>query len=127
MGLRQAVALTLSGALLLASGCASDSKPKARPAPPDPAEQTVAAVTELLKLDAAQQQKLRQLLKELADRYDAIQAEWAAGKKVQPADLKASQAKFENDFAAMLTPEQMRRFREERIRLTIQAKLGGHS
>ena len=123
---RRAVSLALGGLLCL-SACASDSKPKPRPAPPDPAEQTVAATTELLKLDALQQQKMRQLLKELADRYDAIQAGWAKGKKVDPNELRASQATFENDFAAILTPQQMALFRQTRIRLQIQAKLGGHT
>ena len=94
---------------------------------PDPADQTLAAVTEMLKLDAVQQQKTKELLKQLADRYDAIQAEWAKGKQVQPAQLKASQDQFEREFMAILTPEQMRLFRETRIRMTIQSKLGGHS
>jgi len=121
----QAAGLALAVALVFLPGCASGGK--APPKPPDPAEQTLAAVTEMLKLDAAQQQRTKELLKQLADRYDAIQAEWAKGKKVEPALLKASQAQFEREFTAILTPEQMRLFRETRIRMTIQAKLGGHS
>jgi len=125
--LRQAAGPALACGLLFVCGCASDSKPKPKPAPPDPAEQTVAATAELLKLDAVQQQKMLQLLKELSDRYEAIHAAWANGKKVDPNELVASRAKFENDFSAILTPEQQKLYRETRVRLMIQSKLGGRS
>lgn len=122
---RQASALLALAAFLF--GCAGASKPAPKAPPPDPVEETVAAVTEVLKLDAVQQQRTKELLKQLADRYDAIHAEWAKGKKVEPAALAASQAQFDREFTFILTPEQQRLFRETRIRLTIQAKLGGRS
>jgi Spy/CpxP family protein refolding chaperone len=120
----KAALLGLAAALALAAACSGAGKPAAKPKQPDPADQTVEATTKLLNLDAAQQQKMRELLKELGDRYDAIQAEWAKGAKVDPMALKLAQQQFENEFFAILTPEQQRIFRETRIRMTFESRFG---
>jgi hypothetical protein len=122
-----ALVLVLAGVLPLAGCCGSSRQASAKPAPPDPAEEILAALTQTLKLDAGQRQKTRELLKELADREDRLHAEWAAGKRVDPQAPLVSRAQFERDFMAILTPEQLRVFRETRIRFMIQTKLGGRS
>jgi hypothetical protein len=98
----------------LAQACASAPPPK--PAPPDPAEETVAALTQALNLDAAQQTRTRELLKEMADRDDAIRAGWSKRKKVKPDEIAASHLQFQQDFFVILTPEQKRLFIENRAR-----------
>jgi Spy/CpxP family protein refolding chaperone len=120
-------ALFLAGALPLAGCCASGRRASAKPARPDPAEEVLAALTQALKLDPGQQQRTRELLKQLADRDDRMHADWAAGKKVEPQAALASRAQFERDFAAILTPEQQRVFRETRSRLILQTRSGGPS
>lgn len=126
---RQAPTLTLvaAGLFLLFGCCGSVRQASAKPAPPDPAGEIVAALTQALKLDAAQQQKTRDLLKQLADRDDKMHADWAAGAKIDPHAPLASRAQFDMDFMAILTPEQQRTFRETRIRYMIQNRLGGRS
>jgi hypothetical protein len=119
-----ALVLVLTGGLPLASCCASSHQASAKPAPPDPAEEVLAALTQALKLDAAQQQKTRELLKQMADRDDKMHASWAAGARIDPHAPLASRAQFDAEFLAILTPEQQRIFRETRLRYMIQTKFG---
>ena len=119
--------LVLASVLPLAGCCAASRQASAKPPPPDPAGEVLAALTQALQLDAVQQQKTRELLKQLADRDDRMHAEWAAGKKIDPHAPLASRAQFDNDFLAILTPAQQRTFRETRIRFMIQTKRGGPS
>jgi len=125
---KSAVALALALAFVppLAGCCVEGRQASAKPAPPDPAGEILAALTQALQLDAVQQQKTRELLQQLADRDDKMHAEWAAGKKIDPHAPLTSGAQFERDFFAILTPEQQRTFRETRIRFIIQ-RLGGRS
>ena len=121
------VALVLAGVLTLVGCCTPGRQATARPAPPDPAEELVAALTRSLKLDALQQQKTRELLKQLAERDDKLHAEWAAGKTIDPHAPLVSRVQFERDFFGILTSEQQRVFQETRIRYIIQTRLGGRS
>jgi hypothetical protein len=104
--------------LALFSGCVSAPLPK--PPPPDPADETVAALTKALKLDAAQQKRTRELLKELSDRDDVIRAGWLNGAKVKPTELVASHGQFERDFFAILTDDQKRVFSETKVRMLVR-------
>lgn len=113
--------LAVAAAFWLAQGCAS-APPPPKPAPPDPAEETVAALTQTLKLDAAQQKRTRELLKEMADRDDAIRAGWSNGKRVKPEELTASHGQFERDFVVMLTAEQKRVLIENRARMMVRGR-----
>jgi Spy/CpxP family protein refolding chaperone len=119
--LRGAAAVA-SFALTAILACASSAAPPPKPIPPDPAEQVVAGLTASLKLDAAQQQRTRELLKALNDRNDRIREGWSKGERVQLEPLVASQMQFETDFQAMLTPEQRRTFAENRRRLVLQSR-----
>jgi hypothetical protein len=114
-------AAAASFALVAAFACRS-AAPPSRPPAPDPAEEVLAALTAGLKLDAAQQQKTRELLKEMAARNDRIQAGWADGQHVRPEMLLASRAQFERDFQAILTEPQRRVFLENRMRLMLLSK-----
>jgi hypothetical protein len=112
--------LCLCLGLAICSGCASAPPPK--PAPPDPAEETVTALTQVLKLDAAQQKRMRELLKELSDRDDVIHAGWLNGKRVRPEEITASHSQFERDFFMVLTTEQRLVFIQNRARLSLRAR-----
>jgi hypothetical protein len=105
--------------------CDTGRQASTKPAPPDPAGEVLAALTQALKLDALQQQKTRDLLKQMADRDDKMHADWAAGAKIDPHAPLASRAQFDAEFMAILTPEQQRIFRETRLRYMIQTKFGG--
>ena len=82
----------------------------------------MAAFTQALKLDAAQQKRTRGLLKELADRDDVIRAGWSNGKRVKPEEIAASHGQFERDFFAMLTDEQRRIFAQNKTRMGIRGR-----
>ena len=110
----------LSVLLALFSACASAPPPK--PAPPDPADETVAALTRALNLDAAQQKRTRDLLKELSDRDDVIRAGWSNGARVRPTELLASHGQFERDFFAILSDEQKRVFSETKVRMMVRKR-----
>jgi hypothetical protein len=110
----------LAAVLSLLSGCAS-APPPPKPAPLDPAEETVAALTQSLKLDAAQQKRTRELLKEMADRDDVIRAGWSNGRRVKPEEIVASHGQFERDFVTILTTEQKRVLIENRARISVRA------
>ncbi len=112
----------LVSAGLLCSGCAS-SPPPPKPAPPDPIEEIVAALTKALKLDAVQQKRTRELLKDLSERNDAIRAGWDKGGRMQPKAFTDSRGQFERDFFAILTQEQRQTFIENRTRLMLRAKI----
>jgi hypothetical protein len=114
-------AAAASFALAAAFACRSAAPPPKPPAP-DPAEEALAALTAGLKLDAAQQQKTRELLKEMAARNDRMSAAWANGERVRPEMLLASRAQFEQDFQAILTEPQRRVFLENRMRLMLLSK-----
>ena len=111
----------LAAVLSLLSGCAS-APPPPTPAPSDPADATVAALTQSLKLDVAQQKRTRELLKEMADRDDVIRAGWSNGKRVKPDEIAASHGQFERDFFMILTTEQKRVLIENRARLSLRAR-----
>ncbi len=111
------VILALPGVLACASSTAAPPKPTA-----DPAEEMIASLTEALKLDASQQQKTRELLKEIADRDDRIRAGWARGERVRPEVLAVSHGQFERDFAAILSEEQRKTYIENKTRLMLQSK-----
>jgi len=111
------VILALPGVLACASSTAAPPKPTA-----DPAEEMIASLTEALKLDASQQQKTRELLKEMADRDDRIRAGWARGERVRPEVLAVSHGQFERDFAAILSEEQRKTYIENKTRLMLQSK-----
>jgi hypothetical protein len=113
--------LALSGLL----ACASSTAALPTPAAKDPAEQLIVSLTEALRLDASQQQKTRELLRELADRDDRIRAGWANGQRVQPKALVDSHKQFERDFAAILSEEQRKIYIENKTRLMLQARTGG--
>jgi hypothetical protein len=104
-----------AAAACLLQACASAPPP--RPPPPDPDAELVAALTLTLKLDAVQQKRTRELLKEMADRDDAIHAGWAKGKRVRAEEILISHGQFEKDFFVMLTSEQKQIFIQKRTRL----------
>lgn len=119
--------LALAAVVCAAQGCAARaSTPPPKPRAPDPAEEIVAALTQSLQLDAAQQQRTRELMKAMADRNDAIQARWARGARVDPTAIFASRGQFESELYAILTPEQKRVYSQNKTRMMIQSKLGGH-
>src|SRR5262245_5227582 len=100
--LRLAVALPAS----TAGACAS-SKPAKTPARP-PQDPVVVQLTQLLKLDSAQQARTEQLVEELYARNEKIRQKWDRGAKVHPEELLASRGIFEKDFQAILTEDQRR-------------------
>jgi hypothetical protein len=110
--------LALAGLL----ACASSTAAPPNRAADDPAEQLIASLTEALKLDAAQQQKTRELLKEMADRDDRIRAGWARGERVRPELIAVSHGQFERDFAAILSDEQRKIYVENKRRLMLRSK-----
>ena len=80
----------------------------------------------MLKLDPVQQQKTQQLLKQLADRYDAIQAEWAKAKRSSP---RSSRLRRTSSRTSPRDPYAGADALSARpgSAWTIQSKLGGHS
>ncbi|MGH9398838.1 MAG: hypothetical protein ACRD00_00610 [Thermoanaerobaculia bacterium] len=117
---RSLTAVLAAAALAASSRCASSAPVK--PAPPDPGEEMVAALTKTLQLDAVQQKRTRELLKELSDRDDKIRAGWSKGQRVEPMALQSSHGQFEQDFMGILTLEQRRTFIETRSRLLMRAR-----
>ncbi len=103
----------------LAAACASaSSHPTPPPRPAD--DPILTRLTELLKLDAAQQERTRLLLQELFDRNSKIREKWDRGSRVRPEELLASRGLFERDFVALLTEEQRRVFAEERMKVQVK-------
>jgi hypothetical protein len=119
---RSAIAAAAASFALAAAFACRSAAPPPKPAAPDPAEEVLAALTAGLKLDAAQQQKTRELLKEMVARNDRIRAGWANGERVRPEMLLAPRAQFERDFQAILTEPQRRVFLENRMRLMLLSK-----
>jgi hypothetical protein len=115
-----AVLASLAAAAVLS--CASPSIPAPKPAPSEPGDEVVAALIEGLKLDAVQQQKTRELFKDLIARNERIRAGWANGERVRPEMLTVSRGQFERDFLAILTEPQRKTFIENRTRLLLQAR-----
>ena len=82
----------------------------------------MAALTQALNLDAAQQKRTRELLKEMADRDDAIRVAWSNGKKMKSEEILGSHGLFERDFFMILSAEQKRLFVENKARLSVRAR-----
>ena len=102
--------------VLSCSAPAAAPPPRPAPTPVDPAEQMIRELTTILKLDAVQQQKTRQLVGDMIAREDKIRAGWAAGQRVQPEKITASRNEFEAALQAILTEEQRRLLAENRLR-----------
>lgn len=81
----------------------------------------MAALIQGLNLDAAQQKRTWELLKELSDRDDAIHAGWANGKRVRAEEIFASHSQFERDFFMVLTTDQRLVFIQNKARLSVRA------
>ncbi len=86
----------------------------------------MAALTQALKLDAAQKKQTLELLHELYDRNEKIRAGWSNGGRVQPEELTNSQGRFEHDFFAILTPEQRMTLTQNRTLLNLRGKMAPH-
>ena len=104
--------------MILAVSCASSPPPK----PPPPDDPLLANLTEWLKLDPSQQEKTRQLLKELDERNVAIRAQWEKRGKARPEDLFASRSIFQRDFLAILTEEQKRLYADAQRKMQIKGR-----
>jgi hypothetical protein len=117
--------LAAASLALLVSACAS--KPAAAPAPPpsDEAEEIVQSLTKSFALDAAQQAQTRVFARELIERNTAIHASWERGEKMRPEMLVANRGKFDAEFTAILTPEQRRKYDQERNRLLLKGRSVG--
>ncbi len=86
----------------------------------------VSQLTQLLKLDPAQQERVRQLLLEQYERDARIRAKWEQGARVRPEEILASRGIFERDLMALLSEEQRRTFADERLKLQMKGLRGSH-
>jgi hypothetical protein len=102
----------------VAGACASSKSPQAPPPAQDP---IVSQLTELLKLDKAQQTRTQQLVEELYERNAKIREKWDRGAKVRPEELLASRGIFEKDFQAILTEDQRRVYADQRLKLQMKS------
>jgi hypothetical protein len=122
MSARSGASVLFAAALWL-SGCASKpAPPPPAPPPSDETESLVESLARFFSLDRAQQEKTRQFARELADRNREIRAGWERGEKMRPEVLLASQAKFDAEFTAILTPEQRNRYDREWRRLMLKGR-----
>jgi hypothetical protein len=102
----------------LGGACASSKKPDPAPTSQDP---IVVQLTQLLKLDKAQQARTEQLVEELYERNAKIREKWDQGAKVHPEELLASRGIFEKDFQAILTEDQRRVYADQRLKLQMKS------
>ena len=113
--------LAAASLALLVSACASKPAPAPPPAPSE-AEELVQSLTKFFALDAAQQAQTRAFAREFIERNTAIRASWERGEKMRPEMLLASRGKFDAEFTAILTPEQRRKYDQERNRLMLKGR-----
>lgn len=106
---------------IVLTGCASKAAP-VPPPPPDEAEDLVQSLAKFFALDAAQQEKTRGFARELIRRNAEIRAAWDRGEKMRPELLLASRAKFDEQFTAILTPDQRRKYDQEWRRLMLKGR-----
>jgi len=101
----------------MAGACASSKSPE----PPPVQDPIVSQLTQLLKLDKAQQARTQQLVEELYERNARIREKWDRGGKVRPEELLASRGIFEKDFQAILTEDQRRVYADQRLQLQMKS------
>jgi len=118
-GRAPALLIVLSWLLPWMAGACASSKSSAPPPPvQDP---IVSQLTQLLKLDKAQQARTQQLVEELYVRNARIREKWDRGAKVHPEELLASRGIFEKDFQAILTEDQRRVYADQRLQLQMKS------
>jgi hypothetical protein len=117
-------ALLITALLTAVPGCATKPPPPApTPAPPpDASSQLVANMTQWLHLDASQQEKTLQFAHEMVERNQKIQQHWQETQRPRVEEIAASQAKFQSDLFAILTPEQQKIYRDTVLRVMMKGR-----
>ena len=116
---RAAAACAVAVWISVGTACApAPARPSASPTAPArrPEDPFLAQLTQMLRLDAAQQERTRQLIAELYERDARIREKWDQGGRIHPEELLGSHGIFERDFLALLTDEQRRVFAEQRLK-----------
>ena len=113
-------------ATLVAAGqaCATKPPPPAPPPaqPPDASRQLVDNMTQWLHLDAPQREKALQFAHEMVERNQKIQQHWQETQRPRVEEISASQAKFQSDLFAILTPEQKKIYKDTVLRVMMKGR-----
>jgi uncharacterized membrane-anchored protein YjiN (DUF445 family) len=111
------------GSLVASSAIASSAPPKPQATPkPDAAEKLVSDLTGWLKLDSAQQAKIRVFARDMIARNETIMERWQKTNKAHPEELNASRGQFHHDLLSILTPEQKKVYADTMMRVTAKGR-----
>jgi len=109
--------------LVASSAIASSAPPKPQATPkPDAAEKLVSDLTGWLKLDSAQQAKVRVFARDMIARNEAIMERWQKTNKAHPEELNASRGQFHQNLLSILTPEQKKVYADTMMRVTAKGR-----
>jgi len=116
-------ALLAAAAMAAEGACATQTPPQPPPAPPpDASQKLVDDLTQWLHLDTPQQEKTRQLAREMQKRNEKIQQRWQETHRARPEELAASSGQFQKDFFEILTPEQKQIYRDTALKVMMKGR-----